>query len=310
MISQCPNCKTRFTVSEEKLNIAGGNVRCGACMQVFSASDYQIQVTDSKKKSADNLTAHSTADHEATREWLNDLLPESGVNTSSIKAPTNEPDKKTLVSLIASKTDSLQSVSLQNETIEKDARIEPSVNSMVGFETPPVIEAPPIEMTISDKPSFKNRLLGVIGASLCLALLLTLGLHWLLAHPDQFKDHPRWQDAYRLACELRTCKQSLSVNDYQTQSLSITSHPEQPNTLLLEAVIINSTQRQLPFPTIEVQFSDRAEQPLTSFSSSATEYLNGELQNAEYFPPTTPVRISVKIPDPGPAAVNYDVKLK
>lgn len=310
MISQCPNCKTRFIVSEEKLKVASGNVRCGACMQVFSASNYQIQVTDSKKKSADNLTAHSTADHEVTREWLSDLLPESEVSSSNLKTPFNELDKKIIDKPMASEADTGPEISLQNEAAEKDSRIEPSINSMVGFESPPVIEAPPIEMTISDKSSFKNRLLGVIGASLCLALLLAFGFHWLLAHPDQFKDHPRWQDAYRLACELRACKQSLSVNDYQTPSLRIMSHPEQPNSLLLEAVIINSTQRQLPFPTIEVQFSDIAEQPLTSHSFSAAEYLNGELRDANYFPPATPIHIAIKIPDPGSAAANYDVRLK
>ena len=272
MISQCPNCKTRFTISEEKLNVAGGNVRCGACMKVFSASDYQIQTPAAitNNNPADNATTASTSNHEVTREWLSDLLPES----------------------------------------EEDAHKEHAINSMVGFEPPPTIEAPPIEITKSDKPSLKNRLLSVIGAGLCLALLLALGLHWLLAHPDQFKDHPRWGAAYRLACHVRACQQTLSANDYQTQSLRIISHPEQPSTLRLEAVIINRTQRQLPFPTIEVQFNNIEKQPLTRYSLNAAEYLNGELQGAEYFAPATPVRVSVDIPDPGATAVNYSIKLK
>lgn len=295
MISQCPNCKTRFTVSEEKLNVAGGNVRCGACMKVFSASDYQIQTpaANTTKNPADNSTTASTSNHEVTREWLSDLLPESEAGTDKI----NEPD-------------TLQCISPQNDTAENDVRKEHAINSMVGFEPPQTIEAPPIEITKSDKPSLKNRLLGVIGAGLCLVLLLALGLHWLLAHPDQFKDHPRWGAAYRLACHVAACQQTLSANDYQTQSLRIISHPEQPSTLLLEAVIINRTQRQLPFPTIEVQFSNIEEQPLTRYSLNAAEYLNGELQGAEYFAPATPVRVSVNIPDPGATAVNYSIKLK
>ena len=31
--TQCPNCQTRFRVTEEQLGIAKGKVRCGNCMK-------------------------------------------------------------------------------------------------------------------------------------------------------------------------------------------------------------------------------------------------------------------------------------
>jgi hypothetical protein len=59
-----------------------------------------------------------------------------------------------------------------------------------------------------------------------------------------------------------------------------------------------------------VNFSDINEQPLTNDSANAAEYLRGELQGAKYLPPATPVHITLKLTDPGPAAINYAIKLK
>jgi predicted Zn finger-like uncharacterized protein len=39
LITECPNCRTRFRVSEAQLAKASGRVRCGACLSVFQATD-------------------------------------------------------------------------------------------------------------------------------------------------------------------------------------------------------------------------------------------------------------------------------
>ena len=40
--TECPNCQTRFRVTEEQLGIAKGKVRCGNCMKVFNAIEHQV----------------------------------------------------------------------------------------------------------------------------------------------------------------------------------------------------------------------------------------------------------------------------
>ncbi|WP_417567320.1 DUF3426 domain-containing protein [Marinobacter sp.] len=40
--TQCPNCQTRFRVTDEQLGIAKGKVRCGSCMSVFNAIEHQV----------------------------------------------------------------------------------------------------------------------------------------------------------------------------------------------------------------------------------------------------------------------------
>jgi predicted Zn finger-like uncharacterized protein len=42
LITQCPTCRTRFRVTEAQLNVAGGRVRCGACLSVFAGVEHLV----------------------------------------------------------------------------------------------------------------------------------------------------------------------------------------------------------------------------------------------------------------------------
>ena len=39
LVTQCPYCQTRFRLTPEQLSVASGQVRCGACLEVFQAGD-------------------------------------------------------------------------------------------------------------------------------------------------------------------------------------------------------------------------------------------------------------------------------
>ncbi|EAR08955.1 DUF3426 domain-containing protein [Reinekea blandensis] len=41
-ITRCPHCGTSFRVRNEQLSVANGSVRCGACLQVFSARNHVV----------------------------------------------------------------------------------------------------------------------------------------------------------------------------------------------------------------------------------------------------------------------------
>lgn len=43
LLTKCPHCGTTFRLSQQHLQIAGGAVRCGACYQVFHASEYIVK---------------------------------------------------------------------------------------------------------------------------------------------------------------------------------------------------------------------------------------------------------------------------
>lgn len=59
--TQCPNCQTRFRVTEEQLGIAKGKVRCGNCMKVFNAIEHQV-IPGGGEKSRPPAAPTKTAD--------------------------------------------------------------------------------------------------------------------------------------------------------------------------------------------------------------------------------------------------------
>jgi predicted Zn finger-like uncharacterized protein len=42
-VTQCPECKTSFRVTEAQLAIANGAVRCGSCLHIFNAGEHWLQ---------------------------------------------------------------------------------------------------------------------------------------------------------------------------------------------------------------------------------------------------------------------------
>ncbi len=56
LITECPNCRTRFRVNETQLQLASGRVRCGACLTVFQGIDHLVWDSASEFASADEAT--------------------------------------------------------------------------------------------------------------------------------------------------------------------------------------------------------------------------------------------------------------
>ena len=50
LICICPICRTRFRASDDLLKVAGGQVRCGACLVVFNGHDHQVPQTPSNNR--------------------------------------------------------------------------------------------------------------------------------------------------------------------------------------------------------------------------------------------------------------------
>ena len=71
-ITRCPQCRTRFRVTEEQLRIADGSVRCGACLHIFQAEDHFVSpLLDATEQLA--IRAEYWADFET---WLTGEIAE------------------------------------------------------------------------------------------------------------------------------------------------------------------------------------------------------------------------------------------
>ncbi|MEP3560765.1 MAG: MJ0042-type zinc finger domain-containing protein, partial [Marinobacter sp.] len=74
--TQCPECATRFRVTDEQLSVAGGKVRCGNCMAIFNAKEHRIA------PSGDSTTSSS---QRAPESPSSDAPPQTETRSSVIE---------------------------------------------------------------------------------------------------------------------------------------------------------------------------------------------------------------------------------
>ncbi len=67
LIAQCPFCRTRFRLSQEHLQAAAGNVRCGACLKVFNANLTITSPTPAPEAADEPSARHSAVPSGATK---------------------------------------------------------------------------------------------------------------------------------------------------------------------------------------------------------------------------------------------------
>ncbi|HET8903651.1 MAG TPA: DUF3426 domain-containing protein [Saccharospirillum sp.] len=93
-ITQCPHCGTSFRVSDEQLSIANGSVRCGACLQVFSARNHIVTAAAAKSKSASrSATAATKAAAKPATPKQARTQPAPKAKAAAAKKPTPAPPK-------------------------------------------------------------------------------------------------------------------------------------------------------------------------------------------------------------------------
>jgi predicted Zn finger-like uncharacterized protein len=80
LVTECPNCGTRFRVTESQLEIAAGKVRCGSCLEVFLGAEHFVLEDDEAELGGD------------ANEALDALLSElAGDSTDVFGVPRESP---------------------------------------------------------------------------------------------------------------------------------------------------------------------------------------------------------------------------
>ena len=93
------------------------------------------------------------------------------------------------------------------------------------------------------------------------------------------------------------------------QNLVVRQHPDAPEALAVDAILFNVTDADLPFPKLELFFSDLAKTPVASRRFEPAEYLLGELSGQTQIPPGRPVHIAFEIINPGENALSWSLQV-
>lgn len=97
-ITQCPHCETSFNITQSQLQLAKGKVRCGFCLQVFSALEQQLFFEE------DDDIAHPDAENLLSLEPKTELD-----NYYAYLEQTNEQAKQRHKDILDENNDSLDS---------------------------------------------------------------------------------------------------------------------------------------------------------------------------------------------------------
>lgn len=129
---------------------------------------------------------------------------------------------------------------------------------------------------------------------------------------DRLSAIPELRPFYEKGCELAGCELEplINVDAIQSRKLVVKTDPENRNQLVVDAVIVNQADFQQPFPALALTFSNLNGDVIAQSVFTPSEYLAGDASDLEIMPTETPVRIAIRIRDPGRDAVNYNIRFR
>jgi hypothetical protein len=129
---------------------------------------------------------------------------------------------------------------------------------------------------------------------------------------DDWVRQPGWRAVYAPLCAVFGCEIPVQrdVEQLTTRNLAVRSHPDLPDVLRVDAVIVNRAEFSQPFPALELQFTTVRGNLVAARRFDPDEYLAGDAVGMALMPPRTPVRSELNIDDPGPDAVNYFLRFR
>lgn len=149
------------------------------------------------------------------------------------------------------------------------------------------------------------------GFGIAVGVLLLVG-QVLLLRFDAWSQNPQIRPVYVAICAVAPCTvPPLKALDLmESLELSVRTHPEVENALMVDVLIANRAAFAQVFPAIELTFSDINNDVIAGRRFEPVDYLEGELKGESDIPAQTPVRIQLEIEDPGDQAVNWNIEFR
>lgn len=150
------------------------------------------------------------------------------------------------------------------------------------------------------------------GALGCAALLLLFFAQYVFFNFDDLSHDMQARPWLGKICQTGACK--LPALDparvVKISNLIVRTHPDEPNALAVDAILLNTESEPVPVPELELLFSTMEKLPLASRRFKPEEFLAGEMSGQAELPPGRPVHIALAIVEPGPDAVNWTLSVK
>lgn len=294
IITRCPNCHARFRVTEGQIKLAGGQVRCGACLKVFSATEHEV----SSFKPEPEEQTEATAPLQATQNIIAPPAAEPIAPPPSPQpvedAPPVTPPTPVTPPLTAQPTRSTPATAIPAEA-----------SNVLGV----ALIAEPLHLIGDDderSPIVTAFIL--LGCLLALAVLLAQLLWFERA---SLARQPQLHNVYNLLCQRVDC--SLDNTDalqlILNHGLHIQPHPRFADALKVSIVLENTAPFQQPWPALLLRFTDIKGREVAQRTFQPDEYLDTRTLSARKMMPGQPMQIELEIAAPGRRGVSYELTL-
>lgn len=304
LIRACPQCGTRFRVAPHLLEVADGQVRCGACMTVFDGrveppdapveaatepAPPQARLEDAPARPAARAAPAGARGRFPHDENWPQTEPAAHAAAEEAPAPSRQQDPKPPPGVRMGARAALATKAAK--------RPHKAAANVSGAEENARAEA------AGTGAASGGRHLRLGGAVAALAVLLIVGVFGLRA--DAWSQQSPTRGVYEAACAVIGCRvatpKNLTAWEFNTTAVARPGPPE-PITLTVE--LVNNAPYRQRLPTVEVRFPDTegAEQRLTPRDYQpdrpAQRLAAGERKT-----------VQLRFQDPGAAATRYTISL-
>lgn len=280
----CPECQTRFRYQHEQLQAAEGFLRCGVCQHIFNATE---QLEDSAQQGL-NLSIPQPSPLTTERDQIDPPYSWDGATAHRAASTATEiSDAPPL-------------------TEDGDRELLKGLSTLDhGFE-------------FHQQGRSGRRWPWALANLFALLVLLAQAAYWqrgwILQHPqlnDELK-HQLLQLCQRAEISCEPSSATITKREPSaaiSRNLLVREHPDVAQALIVDAILVNPTASKTPFPALHLIFSDIHGIEVASRIFSPSEYLAGEANALSSLASQQPVHIAMEIVNPGPEAVNYQLKL-
>jgi len=274
MLTRCPHCDTVFRVTPQQLQKQHGQVRCGACMQVFDG----FRTLSSE---ADRTVARAVAEHRATQAETLAPPPVASAET----AVAAEPDA-----------------------------VAPAVTSSPPESSPAALpESPAVDPVPSanDEPiPDRRRVLWLAGSAV---LAVALILQALFAYRVELAAQvPALRPAFEAVCAPLGCAVplpqeprllSIEASDLQVPDAS------RPGVIQLTATVRSHAAHDVGYPALDLVLTDAQEHTLARRVFLPHEYLDPRRHTTPGIPPNAEVTLKLDLDTGTLGAVGFRLDL-
>jgi len=168
---------------------------------------------------------------------------------------------------------------------------------------------PPVEL-IAGMPRSWGR--NIVLAILCLILGATLAGQYAWREIDRYAQEPLVRTVFQWLCTEIGCTLPAysDIDAIVSSNLTVRSHPERQDALIVAVEMRNTAQFPQTFPVMVLSFNSAGNQLLALREFFPKEYLDPGLRDVTLMPVMSPVQVSIEIIDPGGDAVNYTMAFR